>query len=321
MSPARAILLGLAALAAPAGLAQPVHLNLGERPESRPAEVIPHLRVDAALALVPVHVTTSAGMPVTGLERSDFRILVDGAEQPVTYLVRDDAPISIGLVFDTSGSMQHKLRKAAEAAAAFFKTATLEDEFFLVEFSERPKLAVPFTADSGELFQRIARAYAHGRTSLFDAVYLGLEQMKQARHPRRAMIVLSDGGDNRSRHTFKQVENALLESEVQIYAMGVFDSMGEGRRVSREEREGPQLLERLAQQSGGRHFPVPGMDQLPAIAERVGEELRNQYLVGFAPPDGGRDGKYHRVQVVVTPREGQPRLRVEHRPGYRAPSE
>src|SRR5579871_3498752 len=227
------------------------------------------LRIDVPLILIPVHVTTPLGTSVTDLRRENFRVFEDGVEQPVTNFAKEDAPVSIGMVFDSSGSMHTKIHKSAEAAAAFFKIANPEDEFFLVEFNDRPKLSVPFTGDSDEVLHRIARAHTYGRTSLLDAIHLALVQMKQAHNLRKAIVIFSDGGDNRSRFNEREVKEALLESDVQLYAMGIFD-LDDSDKPSREELEGPRLLTELAEATGGKHFPVDNLDDLPKVCDRIG---------------------------------------------------
>lgn len=270
--------------------------------------------------LIPVHVTTPSGASVTTLHKEDFHLFEDNVEQKIAHFTREDAPISIGLLFDASGSMHDKMRKCTEAAAEFFKTANPDDEFFLVEFSERPKLVVPFTPDSDELYQRIVHTRPFGRTSLLDAIHLALVQMRNARNLRKAIVVLSDGGDNRSRHTASEIKSDMLESDVQFYAMGIFDP-DESRRRTPEEHNGPHLLEVLADYTGGRHYPVDDMNELASISARIGQELREQYLLGYSSANRERDGKYRRVRVSVNPTAELPRLRTYHRQGYFAPAQ
>src|SRR4029079_6625744 len=204
------------------------------------------LRIDASLVLIPAQVTTRSGAPVMDLKRGDFRLYEDGAQQDISYFAKDDAPVSIGLLLDSSGSMKNKKQKATEAAAAFFKTANSEDEFFLIEFDERPKLAVPFTTDTELLYHAISRTRPFGRTSLFDAIHMALGVMKTARHQRKALVIVSDGGDNRSRYTFTAIKSDVLEADVQLYAMGIFDPEGT-TPGSPEESNGPQVLDHLAE--------------------------------------------------------------------------
>ena len=280
----------------------------------------PHadLRVDVPLILIPVHVTTPLGTSVTDLRQENFRVFEDGVEQPITSFAKEDAPLSIGLVFDSSGSMHTKIRKSSEAASVFFKIANPEDEFFLVEFNDRPKLSVPFTRDSDEIYNRIARIRAAGRTSLLDAIHMALAQMKHANNLRKAIIIFSDGGDNRSRYTEREVKEAMLESDVQVYAMGIFDMM-DSHKLTREELDGPRLLTELAEETGGKHFPVDHLDDLPKVCDRIGNELRNQYLLGYIPSNAARDGRYRKIKVVLANTSSRPQLKPFYRQGYYAP--
>jgi len=319
MIPAGLILLSLwYAQASPSG----PRVNIGPRSRQAPippGEVRAQLRVDTALAVIPVHVTNALGTPVNGLGKENFRVFENGVEQTISYFATEDAPLSVGLLFDSSGSMQNKMPKALEAAAELFKVSNLQDEFFLVEFSDRPKLSVPFTSDSDDLYNHIVRTRPFGHTSLYDAVHMALGQMKKARNPRKALVILSDGGDNRSRHTFAEIRGLLQESDVQMYAMGIFDSDDSGNRA-REELNGPRVLDELTEESGGRLYRVTNIDGLPEIATQVGLELHSQYVLGYSPRNDARDGKYRRVRVTLVPEDG-PRLRLDYRRGYFAPTE
>ena len=216
--------------------------------------------------------------------------------------------------------MNDKFRQSSAAAAAFFKTANSDDEFFLVEFGERPKLAVPFTADADAIFRRILHNKPFGRTSLLDAIHMALVEMKHARNLRKAIVILSDGGDNRSHYTAGQIRNAILESDLQVSAMGIFDH-DPANRHSPEERNGPQLLDDLAEQTGGRLYPVENLDDLASISARISRELRSQYVLGYSPANEARDAKYRSVRLKVIAPEGTPSLRTYYRRGYYAPSE
>jgi Ca-activated chloride channel homolog len=276
------------------------------------------IRVDSALVLVPAQVTNVLGAPITDLRKEDFRIYEDGVEQPITNFSLEDAPLSIGLLFDISGSMRNKIKKATEAAAAFFKTSNPQDEFFLIEFSDRPKLKVPFTTDPNEVYDEIAHAKPFGRTALLDAIHLGQSTMKQARNSRKALVIVSDGGDNRSRHTAREIKNAMLESDLQVYAMGIFDP-DDTPKHSLEEQNGPQLLTALADESGGREYPVTDLNDLPSISAQIGNQLRNQYMLGYSPINASRDGKYRMIQVRLAPQSKTPDGRVYFRHGYYSP--
>jgi VWFA-related protein len=290
--------------------------------ETRPSDVNfpePTLRIDSSLVLIPAQVTTREGSPIMNLKQQDFRIFEDGTQQKVSYFAKDDAPVSIGLLLDSSGSMRNKKQKSSEAAAAFFRTANTEDEFFLIEFDERPRLTVPFTKDIDHLFREISHTKPYGRTSLFDAIHMALEVMKGARYERKALVIVSDGGDNRSRRTFTAIKSDVLEADVQLYAMGIFDAEG-ASHGSREEAEGPQLLDQLAELTGGRHFPVLNLGTLSDVSTRIGQLLRNRYLLGYNPTNTSRDGRYRGVKLdLAAPVDTG--LHVQYRKGYYAPQQ
>lgn len=268
-------------------------------------------RVNSDLVLVPVSVTDSTNHPIIGLGRDAFRIFDDKTEQTVVQFAREDVPLSVGIVFDLSGSMKGKLEKSREAVDQFLRGANPEDEFFLVEFSNRARLTVPFTADAGAIRDRLRHAEPYGKTALLDAVCLAMDSMKSARNARRALLILSDGGDNDSRYTETAMRNRVRESDLWVYAIGIYEH--HTAILPEETGAGQALLETLAEASGGRHYPVEYLADLPDVAGRIGLELRNHYILGYQPSDSRRDGKYHHVQVkVVAGRH----LTVSWRPGY-----
>ena len=228
-------------------------------------------------------------------------------------------PFPSELLLDTSGSMHNKMHRSSEAVATFFRTANPEDEFFLIEFNDRPKLTVGFTRDLDALYSHIAHAHPFGRTSLLDAVHLAAVQMKKARNTRKAVLIVSDGGDNRSRLTPSQVKADVLESDMQLYSIGIFDDEAARKRTP-EEENGPGLLEELAEETGGAHYRVDHLDQLAPVAARISNDLRNEYLLGYASTNAERDGKYRRVKVSVDAAGGA-KLRTYYRRGYYAPVE
>ena len=276
------------------------------------------IRVDTNLVLINVTVTDPLNRFVTGLEAEHFKLFEEKAEQRIATFASEDAPLSVGLVFDASGSMGAKLQKARLAAAQFFKTANPDDEFFLVQFNDKPELVHPFTTNTEEIQNRLTFTQAKGRTALLDGIYMALHQMKKARNTRKAILVLSDGGDNSSRYTESEIKNLVREADVQIYAIGIFEPAS-ARSRSAEELAGPGLLNEIAEQTGGRHFPVENLNDLPDVAAKIGIELRNQYVIGFVPNNATRDGKYRRVQVKINQPRGLPPLRPFWRQGYYAP--
>jgi len=313
--------------------AAPTQADSGVKAESK-VEIVPrakrgepavdvprgNIRVESTLVLIPVTVTDPLNRFVTGLERENFRVFEDKSEQRLTHFASEDAPISVGLVFDTSGSMGSKLEKSRQAVAQFFKTANPQDEFFLIEFSDRPEMVVDFTTHLEEIQNRLTFTQSKGRTALLDGVYMALHKMKKAKNPRKALLIISDGGDNSSRYTESEIKNLVREADVQIYAIGIFEPMSTRGRTP-EELSGPSLLGEIAEQTGGRHFPVENLNDLPDIAAKIGIELRNQYILGYTPSNRDRDGKYRRVTVKLVQPRGLPPLRAFWRLGYYAPSQ
>ena len=279
------------------------------------------IRVDTTLVQIPVSVTlASTGKLVTGLAVDNFELKEDGDEQEIISFFSGDAPLSVGVVFDASGSMGDKLSRSREAVKQFLRTANPQDEFFLVNFNDRPELSVPFTNDSAEIISRLSFVQSKGRTALLDGVYLAMNEMKKARNGRKAILIISDGGDNSSRYTEREVKNAVREADVQIYAIGIFETYGLRSRTP-EEFAGPGLLNELTEQTGGRHFAIGNLAELPDVAAKIGLELRNEYILGYRPTNEDRDGKYRKVEVKLVNTKGLPRLRSRSRRGYYAPAE
>ena len=279
-----------------------------------------NIRVDVNTVLIPVTVTDPLNRFVTGLDQEVFEISEDKVKQKIISFGSEDAPLSVGIVFDTSGSMGPKLERARQSVSEFFKTANPEDEAFLVEFNDRPQLVTPLTHNLDEIRTRLTFTQSKGRTALLDGVLLALRTMKKAHNPRKALVVISDGGDNSSRYTESEIKNLVREADVQIYAIGIFEPVS-ARSRSAEELAGPGLLNEIAEQTGGRHFPVENLNDLPDVAAKIGIELRNQYVIGYVPNNATRDGKYRKVAVKLIQPRGLPALHAFWRTGYYAPTQ
>jgi Ca-activated chloride channel homolog len=278
------------------------------------------IKVDVNLTLVNVTVTDPLNRFVTGLEKEHFRVFEDGIEQEVVTLSSEDVPVSIGLVFDMSGSMSDKVEKAREAAIQFMRTANPLDQFFLVSFNDRAQLIKGFTSSVDELQNQMMFTASRGRTALLDAVYLGLSQMRGADHGKRALLIISDGGDNHSRYSENDIKNYLKEADCQVYAIGIFDPLDMRSRTP-EEMEGPTLLSEITEMTGGRVFPVDNVNQLPDIAVKIGMELRNQYVLGYKSANPEQNGAWRKIKVKLKPPKGLPPLRVYGKMGYYAPTQ
>jgi Ca-activated chloride channel family protein len=274
------------------------------------------LKTESDLTLVYATVMEPTGRLVTGLEQSNFRIFEDGKEQEVVRFASEDVPVSIGVIFDMSGSMGDKIDKSKNAAVQFLLTANPQDEFFLVNFNDRAQLVSPFTASVEDIQSRLMYLGAHGMTALYDGVYLGLSQMKGAHNRRKALLIISDGGDNHSRYGENDVRSFVQESDVQIYAIGLYEPDGGG---TPEERGGPSLLNDMTHLTGGRTYNVHSPGELPDIATKISQTLRNQYVIGYRPSNGDHDGKWRKIKVSIRPPKGVPPLTVYAKTGYYAP--
>jgi Ca-activated chloride channel family protein len=273
------------------------------------------IRMNVDMVLIPVSITDPMNRLVTGLDKEDFRIFEGGGLQKITSFSCEDAPVSIGIIFDLSGSMSSKLIRARESILKFIKTANPQDEFFVIGFNDRPELIADFTSSVEDIQARLAMVQSGHRTALLDAIYYGLAKMRGARHERKALLVVSDGGDNRSRYTEGEVDAQVREGDVEIYSIGIFDPYA----PTPEERSGPQLLQDVSEETGGRLFRVDDLTEMGDIASRISTELRNQYVIGYRPKELTRDGKWRKVKVKVIPPAGLPPLTVHARTGYYAP--
>jgi Ca-activated chloride channel family protein len=276
-------------------------------------------RAHADLVLIPVTVTDALNRFVLGLQKDDFQLSEDGVQQDVTLFSGEDSPLSVGVIFDESGSMSNKLRTSRDAAAQLLTALDKEDQAFLVEFADSAKVSVSFTGPKEAIRTALKNAQAGGQTAMMDAINAGLIEMKKAKNSRKAIVIVSDGGDNSSHYTADQIEALVREADVQIYAMGVFDPVFYFGATP-EEISGPRLLSEIALQTGGRAFAEAVPSDLPSVANRIAVELRNQYVLGYYPKNKVRDGKYRNVKVDVPQPTGivSP-LKVHWRLGYYAP--
>jgi Ca-activated chloride channel family protein len=273
------------------------------------------IRVNASLVLVPVTITDEMNRVVTGLDQANFEVLENKQRQEIKHFSSQDEPVSLGIIFDMSTSMGNKIDWAREAVKKLLDTANPQDEFFLIGFADQPQLLVDFTNDIDKVESQMLYMTPKGRTSLLDAVYLGIKKMRDARYARRALMVISDGGDNRSRYTEKEVTSLVREADVLIYAAGIYDR----EFASEEERRGPILLNDLSSITGAQCFVVDTPNQLPAIAKTIGVQLRSQYVLGYRPTgDGGGKSTWRRILVRLKLPKGAPRLGVFAKSGYYA---
>jgi Ca-activated chloride channel homolog len=277
----------------------------------------PPIKSKVDLVLVPVTVTDQMNRLVTGLDRENFRVYEGKEQQDVRHFSSEDVPISLGVIFDMSGSMNSKIERAREAVAEFFKTANPQDEFFMIAFSDKPQEISDFTQSVEDLQGKLLFTVPKGRTALLDAIYLGISKMRQARYPKKALLIISDGGDNHSRYTESEIKSLVKEADVMIYSIGIYDHTF----ATDEERLGPVLLSDVSELSGGRSFTIDNPNDLADVATKIGVELRNQYVLGYRPKNPGHDGKWHKIKVKLLPPKGLPPLHVYAKTGYYASSQ
>jgi Ca-activated chloride channel family protein len=285
-------------------------------------------RTNAQMVLVPVTVTDHNGRTLDGLRPQDFTIFDDGDRQQIVSVSSEDAPCSVGLVLDTSGSMRNAISTAKDVAHAFFKTSNPEDEFRLLTVSTQPDMISGFTTDIAGLEQSVQSARTGGLTALIDTVYLGISHMREASRPRRAMLILSDGVDNHSQYSKRKLMQVAVEADVQIYTI-ILDSGLTGGQATTvpfrpslvkkpidqgQENQWPRMLEELAEKTGGLHFHVRNDAEAKEAAVKAGQALRNEYVIGYRPPEAGYTGKWHRVRVKLHAKDAN----VYARDGYYA---
>jgi len=275
------------------------------------------LKVDVDLVLVSVTITDPMNRLVTGLEKDNFQVYEDKQPQEIRHFSSEDAPISLGVIFDMSGSMSNKIEKAREAVVEFFKTANPQDEFFMIAFNDRPELLADFTRSVEDIQGKLLYTVPRGRTALLDAIYLGMNKMRDARNSRKALLIISDGGDNHSRYSDSEIKSIVKEADVQVYAIGIF----EAAPPTPEEVRGPHLLREITDITGGRTFVIDNPNELADVATKIGIELRNQYVLGYRPKNPVRNGHWHKIKVKLLPPKGLPPLTVYAKSGYYAPSQ
>ncbi len=301
--------LGLALLLAPVACLQAA---------SNAPELRPDLRAGVTLVAIPVTVTDSWNRPVMDLREKNFRIFEDGVEQPIQSISAEDAPVSVCILADVSASMGGKRAVTQEALQQFLRLANEDDRFCLLEFNEHVRMVSDFPATPLAILSNAPWNHTSGQTALLDAISEGLARMKTVVFKRKALLIVSDGGDNRSRYTETEIRSAVREADVEIYGMGVVEPIYTRRPIPELVR-GPELLRAIAEDSGGHSYLVERRAELAEAARRIGLELRNQYVIHYKPAVETRDGRYHEVVVKVTADRPQEDLRVTWRRGYYAP--
>ena len=274
------------------------------------------LRMDVEMVLVPVTVTDVKNHPVVDLVRQNFRVFEDESEEKIQYFGAEDAPLSVGIVVDLSSSMSNKIDAVREAASEFFKNANPADDYFVITFADKPKLLANTTQSFEDIHSALAAAKPKGNTALADAIYMGLAKLRGAKYPRKALLVISDGGDNNSRHSLGQIKRLARESDAEIYAVDVCDAPALLVTKKLEERFGRQWLTQVTESTGGRTLVLDNPTGIPEAAARASLELRNQYILGYRPSHFAQDHKFRKIRVRVSRSEDFLPLQVYYRRGY-----
>ena len=270
----------------------------------------PGFRVSVDTVVVRVAVTDQLNRYVVGLEKEHFHIYENKVEQSIAHFSDEKTPVSVGIIFDVSGSMGDNIFSSRNSLNRFLNKGDPRDEYFLVTFNDRAALLQDFTARSENIETEISISSPKGRTALFDAIYLGLEKIRGARHKKKALIIITDGEDNSSRYTFNDVKEFAKESDVQIYAIGERGEMGFGRGI----------LSEIVRLTGGRAFFPNSFKQIDYFCDLIHTELRNQYMLGYVSTNRKFDGKWRKIKVRLDPPEGLPKLTVRARKGYFVPN-
>lgn len=270
--------------------------------------------INTDLVSLNVTVTDAYGRFVSGLNKNAFSVIDDKVPQEITFFSDDDTPVSIGIAFDVSGSMSgDKIKRAREALASFLATSHERDEYFLIGFNTRAQLLLDKTQESKAILDKLTFVETRGQTALYDACYIAIEKLTRGAYPKRAILLITDGQDNNSRYTFKDLRRLLKESDAIVYAIGI-----EGANEGELGISGESVLVELASVSGGKAFFPTTAAEMDDVFERIALELRHQYSIGYRPANFTSDGKWHRVKVKVRPQRGLPHLFIRSREGYYA---
>ena len=310
----RASLCALLLFAGFAAMAQerPLNPSVDSNPQ-HPAS----LKVDVELVLVPVTVTDGESRYVSGLEPGNFQLWEDNVEQEILHASTEDVPISVGIILDVSGSMKDKLGVARSAATTFLRTVmNRDDEFFFLDFADRPRVAVDFTTEIPRISEDLLGVSPKGRTALYDAVYVGLDKLRDAAHAKKVLLLITDGEDNRSRYTFSNIREYVKEQDVQIYAIGIVDPWSSPLAA---DGVGRDLIEKLTELTGGQSFFPDSVHELEDIGFKIGVEIKNQYLIAYRSSNSRADGKWRKLRVRAHAK-ATGNLHVHARSGYYASS-
>jgi len=270
------------------------------------------MRMDVDITLVPVTVVDAANRPVITLEKSNFRLFESGEQKDIRYFSTEDSPISVGILLDLSFSMKDKIDTARQALHQFFENCNPDDDYFVIGFSDYPAMLADATHSTASIEDKLAFAVPHGNTALLDAIYMGLDRLQKAQYSRRALVIISDGGDNHSRYAKNEIRRIVQEADVEIYGLGIFSKVFK----TYEEWSGERLLTEITEATGGHTITINDVQKLPEIAANLSRELRSQYLLGYSPGHRVQNAPWRKIKVQVIQTVPGPTLHVYNKQGY-----
>lgn len=276
------------------------------------------LHIDVNVVLVPVFVADAMNHPIIGLEKQDFALFDNGESMEIQYFSDEDSPISVGLLVDVSKSMTDKVDAERKAVAEFFKNANADDDYFVVSFSSRPEMLSVETQSLGSIETKLGQTVPNGSTAMLDAIAVAMARMRSAKYKRRALLILSDGGDNSSHHTYREIKRMVRDSDVEVYAIGLFDTAFK----TYEEFMGKKWLSEITDATGGRTITVDNVSKMGEAAATISTEMRSQYILGYRPSNTLTDGKRRQIKVrVINPAASEAQLQAYYKRGYVIPKE
>jgi Ca-activated chloride channel family protein len=303
----------------PSSSQTPVHITPARNPEAgsslsseRALDRAKPIRVNVDLVLVPVTVVDAANHPVTTLARENFTLFENDKQQAVRHFSKEDGPISVGILLDLSFSMKDKMDAAKQALHRFFENSNPEDDYFVIGFSDQPALLSDATHSTASIEDKLAFAVPRGNTALLDAIYMGVTRLQTARYSRRALIIISDGGDNHSRYGKNEIRKIVQEADVEIYGLGLFSKVFK----TYEEWAGEHLLTEITEATGGRTIAINDVNKLPDVAADISRELRNQYVLGYSSSNDAHDAQWRKIKVRVLPPTSGAVLHVYNKQKY-----
>jgi VWFA-related protein len=279
------------------------------------------LSVDVELVQLPISVLDKEGRPVNGLTKDNFQVFEDSTQQQIKLFKHEDIPLSLGLVIDNSGSMRNKRERVNSSALAFVRESNPEDETFIVNFDDSAYLEQDFTGSIGDLIDALDNLDTRGETALYDAVYLSVDHVKAGKKDKKAILLISDGEDNVSKYGFNKVIEALRESKVTVYAIGLLEENDQRGGLFKKppSKKAKEALEKFAEMTGGQAFFPKSLDEVEDLVKTIAHDLRNHYTVGYTPTNRKLDGSWREIHVKVNPPKNVSKVTVRTKQGYYAP--